>query len=256
MLLCNIKSRYFISSVMEPPVSPILFEFAIYSIFSYVAGFMGVIGIIRLKSRIAHGKDERLINEAIVQDFGVMYSNRLLEYENTITDMKKRIENLEQMVHNNPVKSTIVLDNTDKQPHGASVSVPPSISTPISTSQPQESDHAQVVSNHVTITQQQHSKNEEMQNGTNDYILKLIQERPRTSREIQHAIGRTREHTSRLMKKLYGSGLVDREIESKPFRYSITEAGRMQLKVRPETGSHLVKDEEEKKENRSVTQSV
>jgi len=251
MLLCNIKSRYFISSVMETLVSPILFEFAIYSIFSYVAGFMGVIGLIRLKRIIAHGKDELLINKTIVEDFGVMYSNRLLEYENTITDMKKRIENLEQMIHNNPIKSTIVLDNIDTQPQEASISVHPSTSP--STSQPQKSDHAQVVSNHVTITQQQHSKNEEMQNGTNDYILKLIQERPRTSREIQHAIGRTREHTSRLMKKLYGSGLVDREIESKPFRYSITEAGRMQLKVRPETSSHLVKGEEE---DRSVTQSV
>jgi predicted transcriptional regulator len=63
-------------------------------------------------------------------------------------------------------------------------------------------------------------------NGTIDYILKLLVEKPRTSREVQLAVGRTREHTARLMKKLHDSGLVSRDVNAKPFRYNITDAGR------------------------------
>jgi predicted transcriptional regulator len=59
--------------------------------------------------------------------------------------------------------------------------------------------------------------------------LKLLSDKPRTSREIQNAIGRTREHTSRLMRKLYERNLVGRDSNSKPFKYTITDVGRRQL---------------------------
>ena len=74
-----------------------------------------------------------------------------------------------------------------------------------------------------------------MQNSTLDYILKLLSERPRTSREIQHAIGRTREHTSRLMKGLYEMNLVTRESNIKPFKYAITDTGRIKLNAHQQT---------------------
>jgi DNA-binding PadR family transcriptional regulator len=72
-------------------------------------------------------------------------------------------------------------------------------------------------------------------NGTTDYILKLLAEKPRTSREVQLAVGRTREHTARLMKKLHDSGLVSRDVNARPFKYNITDAGRerLQEKVAP-----------------------
>jgi predicted transcriptional regulator len=75
------------------------------------------------------------------------------------------------------------------------------------------------------------SSMQDIQNGTMDYVLKLLTERPRTSREIQHSIGRTREHTSRLLKRLYESRLVDRQSNSGPYKYTITEAGRIKLNV-------------------------
>ena len=74
-------------------------------------------------------------------------------------------------------------------------------------------------------------------NNTMDQILKLLIERPRTSREIQHDIRRTREHTSRLMKKLHEANLVIRESNSKPFKYSISDGGRIQLKERQKTSA-------------------
>jgi hypothetical protein len=63
-------------------------------------------------------------------------------------------------------------------------------------------------------------------NATEHYILKIILKESLTSNEIKNAIGRTREHTSRLMKKLYELQLVDRDITTKPFKYKLTEQGK------------------------------
>ena len=56
-----------------------------------------------------------------------------------------------------------------------------------------------------------------------DYVLHLITNKTMTSRDIQITLKRSREHTSRLMKKLFDDGYVQRNIETKPYTYSITE---------------------------------
>jgi len=63
------------------------------------------------------------------------------------------------------------------------------------------------------------------QNAT-EYVLRLITDKSMTSRDIQITLGRSREHTSRLMKKLFEDGYVTRNTNSKPYTYSITEKGR------------------------------
>jgi len=89
-----------------------------------------------------------------------------------------------------------------------------------------------------TITRQSHpdddnlshsqteAPNDDRQNSTVEYILKKLESKSLTTREIQQYIGRTREHTSRLMKKLYDDKVVDRDTNSKPFKYTITGEGR------------------------------
>ena len=62
-----------------------------------------------------------------------------------------------------------------------------------------------------------------------DYVLQLITNKAMTSRDIQITTKRSREHTSRLMKKLFESGLVQRNTETKPYSYSITEKGKMKI---------------------------
>ena len=86
-------------------------------------------------------------------------------------------------------------------------------------------------------------------NATEHYILKIILKEPLTSNEIKNAIGRTREHTSRLMKKLYELKLVDRDITTKPFKYKLTEQGKKYI------GEQVEKNEinEEKTLNSSYT---
>ena len=57
------------------------------------------------------------------------------------------------------------------------------------------------------------------------HVLHLITNKVMTSRDIQITLKRSREHTSRLMKKLFEDGYVQRNTESKPYTYSITEKG-------------------------------
>jgi predicted HTH transcriptional regulator len=65
--------------------------------------------------------------------------------------------------------------------------------------------------------------------GLVDYVLKLLAEGPKTSRQIETVIGRSREHTARLMKKLFELGYVTRDTSTKPYTYAITDGGETML---------------------------
>ena len=60
-----------------------------------------------------------------------------------------------------------------------------------------------------------------------EHVLGLITKGPKTSRDIEVTFGgRSREHVSRLMKKLFRDGYVNRNTASRPYSYTITEKGR------------------------------
>ena len=58
------------------------------------------------------------------------------------------------------------------------------------------------------------------------FVLKKITEGPMTSRDIEVMFGKSREHVSRLMKKLFEDGFVGRDTSTRPYRYTITDKGR------------------------------
>ena len=58
------------------------------------------------------------------------------------------------------------------------------------------------------------------------FVLKKITEGPMTSRDIEMILGKSREHVSRLMKKLFEDGFVGRDETTRPYRYTITDKGR------------------------------
>ena len=60
-------------------------------------------------------------------------------------------------------------------------------------------------------------------------ILRTLSEGPKTSTQIKDVIGRSREHTSRLMKALFEHGLVVRNDRNKPYVYELTESGKAHL---------------------------
>jgi len=68
-------------------------------------------------------------------------------------------------------------------------------------------------------------------NTLEDNVLHLITMKSMTSRDIQITLKRSREHISRLMKKLYDNGYVKRNTNKKPYTYSITEKGQDKLKT-------------------------
>lgn len=81
---------------------------------------------------------------------------------------------------------------------------------------------------HKTLTKNNNPSDlSDKQNATNYYILRILLKKSMTSNEIKNAIGRTREHTARVMKKLYDLKVVDRDTTTKPFKYKLTEQGKM-----------------------------
>ncbi len=190
-------------------VTPLDSDLVILGIFAFLVGIGGTVAFTRLKAIFEEGRYRT--NEAVVEAVVLEYTRRLRDYDKVIAELQAKVD-----IIDTKVKPHEVLSQEASQP------------------QP----HVALMSEHVTVTQ--HAAVGKEVNSTTDYILKLLVERPRSSREVQLAIGRTREHTARLMKKLHDLGLVSRDINTKPFRYNITDAGREMLKKRPEAASVVV----------------
>ncbi len=181
-------------------------DLVILGIIAFLVGMTSVIVYRRFTTTFEEGRYKT--NEAIIEAVVLEYTRRLRDYDKVIAELRAKVDIIDTKVKPHEVVSQEV---SQPQPHVALMSEP------------------------VTVTQ--HAASGREVNSTTDYILKLLAERPRSSREVQLAIGRTREHTARLMKKLHDLGLVSRDVNTKPFRYNITDAGREMLKKRPEAAS-------------------
>jgi hypothetical protein len=198
-------------------------DLIIIFIMSYVVGVISVISYMKLKEMLQFpfNREEKTI-QSIVSE----YTHRLNYYDKAIAELRVKIDTMELRVMQRDIShSSSQTNNTNTKYYKQNI-----ISHQDSQLE-QQHNHISTVSNMADITQAPGaiSRHLDSYNGTMDFILKILIERPRTSREIQHSVGRTREHTSRLMKKLYDSKLVIRDSNSKPFKYSITDAGRIQL---------------------------
>lgn len=142
---------------------------------------------------------------------------RLEYYERQLIDMKIRLDSLEiQGVEENPIDPNLDLKQF--------------IEKLVETKEPEK--EIEVVKEPEKVVENQIST----PNVPNiepvspiDYVLQLITNKAMTSRDIQITTKRSREHTSRLMKKLFESGLVQRNTETKPYSYSITEKGKEKI---------------------------
>ena len=93
------------------------------------------------------------------------------------------------------------------------------------------------VTKDVIITEKNGDVNEDeaLRLNTVDTILRML-EVPLTSREIQRKIHKSREHKSRLLKKLYSENIVMRDGSTRPFKYKITNEGRKLLERTADLG--------------------
>lgn len=135
-----------------------------------------------------------LRNNREKEEIGRVYVERIGEYEKTLMDMMLRLNIIELRLRNKNVSQTvshITYHNTEKKEEVRDLEKP--------------------------------VDNIEYK------ILDLLIRGSKTSREIEVSIGRSREHTARLMKKLYEKGYVVRDVSNKPYKYSITDIGKMIL---------------------------
>jgi len=145
-------------------------------------------------------------------------AERLEYYERQLIDMKIRLDALEiQGIEENPVDPNLdlkefmekLVENNVKREKEIEVVEKPEIVVEKPVSVPNISNIE-----HVSPT---------------DSVLHLITNKAMTSRDIQITIKKSREHTSRLMKRLFENGLVQRNTETKPYTYSITEKGKSKI---------------------------
>ena len=134
---------------------------------------------------------------------------RLEYYERQLIDMKIRLDAMH--FRGNDTKNPQTVLEEDGLPGGAREAdkQPPKTNKPRQDGPPQQERLPNMASNDMI-----------------NHVLGLITDKPMTSRDIQITLGRSREHTSRLMKRLFEDGHVSRNNKTKPFTYSITDKGR------------------------------
>jgi predicted transcriptional regulator len=144
----------------------------------------------------------------------VSQSERLEYYERQLIDMKIRLDALEiqgidQNVEDPNVELKLFLEKLAKN-------------------EIQEKLTTQEIIEPEVVVEKASSTPEVVEIGYSNptnHVLHLITNKSMTSRDIQITLKKSREHTSRLMKKLFEDGLVQRNTETKPYTYSITEKG-------------------------------
>ncbi len=166
---------------------------------------------VRGQSKVEHHNgDTALEVSAIVSEF----NQRMKRLEETLIDQKVKLEILDLRVskartEQPDVQSGRLLAKEDESIHRGprgTVNVSPIVTT-------------------VPIAQE---VGEKSLGSTELEVLRIVYDaRGRaTARDIQQKIGRTREHTARMMNALFQDGLVERNASARPFSYSISEKGR------------------------------
>ena len=164
----------------------------------FIAFVLGIVAI------VVYNKVKPLIRTD--SDLLKSYTERLQYYENQLIDMKIRLD------------STELLKESEE------------LEIPIPKPKEVKVEKQELVSGAQEEKPKERMHNMNFGNAT-DYVLRLITEKSMTSRDIQITIGRTREHTSRMMKKLFEDGLVERNMQTKPFTYYITDKGKAKLGI-------------------------
>ncbi|HEY7695612.1 MAG TPA: hypothetical protein VH797_05920 [Nitrososphaeraceae archaeon] len=145
------------------------------------------------------------------------YFHKFDEYNQIISDLRTKLDMIQMKVNsvNDNIIQNEIVDTSD-----------------MDSEKSQDISHSTIpvtnVTNDVTINQRKDDEKDESRLSTVDSILKML-EVPLTSREIQRRVNKSREHTSRLLKKLYSENKVMRDGSNRPFKYKITNEGRKLL---------------------------
>ena len=164
------------------------------------------------------GRDERdyKMKDMLIEG----YLHKFDEYNEIISDLRSKLDVIDQKINSekdiikeNELAATIKLSDMAKDRSHKAIS----------------RNSGPVIKN-LNVTGEDIALEEEdtLRANTVDSILRML-EVPLTSREIQRKINKSREHTSRLLKKLYSENIVMRDESVRPYKYKITDEGRRLL---------------------------
>ena len=164
------------------------------------------------------GRDERdyKMKDMLIEG----YLHKFDEYNEIISGLRSKLDMIDQKINS---EKNIIKENelaaTNKSSDTAN-----------------DRSHKAISHNSIPVTKNLNVTGEEiafeeedsLRANTVDSILRML-EVPLTSREIQRKINKSREHTSRLLKKLYSENIVMRDESVRPYKYKITDEGRRLL---------------------------
>lgn len=148
------------------------------------------------------------------------YLHKFEEYNEIISDLRSKLDVIDQKINpekniikQNELAATIKFSDLAKDRSHKAIS-----------------HNSGPVTKNLNVTGEDIALEEEdtLRANTVDSILRML-EVPLTSREIQRKINKSREHTSRLLKKLYSENVVTRDESVRPYKYKITDEGRRLL---------------------------
>lgn len=175
------------------------------------------------------------------RDLWSSLEQRLKKQDERILDMMGRVE---------VIQSRVVAASTAFAASAAPMPPPAPAFTPRKTSQPE----AEPGTGHTQVQPTQQPQSQTSQESqpaqpvqlapealtgppeldeTQVAALRLLSEAPKNTRQLTDALGKSREHTARVMKELFGMGLVQRNAASKPFVYELTGEGRKNIRPAP-----------------------
>ena len=143
------------------------------------------------------------------------YIEKLEYYEKQLIDMKIKIDSLEMQG-----------DDQNKEDPNAELK---EFLERLAKNASQEQIKSPSDAHSRPIMHSQHPASSFEPTNTTEQVLHIITNKAMTSRDIQITLNHSREHTSRLMKKLFEGGFVERTT-TKPYTYSITQKGREKIK--------------------------
>ena len=163
------------------------------------------------------GRDERdyKMKDMLIEG----YLHKFDEYNEIISELRSKLDVIDQKINSekNIVKDELAVTNK-------------------SSDMVKDRSHKAISHNSIPVTKNLNVTGEDIASeeedssraNTVDSILRML-EVPLTSREIQRKINKSREHTSRLLKKLYSENIVMRDESVRPYKYKITDEGRRLL---------------------------
>jgi len=163
------------------------------------------------------GRDERdyKMKDMLIEG----YLHKFDEYNEIISDLRSKLDVIDEKINSekniikeNEPAATIKLSDMAKDRSHKAIS-----------------HNSGPVTKNLNVTGEDIGLEEDtLRANTVDSILRML-ELPLTSREIQGKINKSREHTSRLLKKLYSENIVMRDESVRPYKYKITDEGRRLL---------------------------